>query len=181
MLYGVLRNWRVFLRELLPTARRAANLSGIVFFLVGCVGVFQFVLANEGWPQDMAEWVASLGLGPFWFLAVVMAVMLALSMFLTGVAILVLTVPIFFPVALSLGVDPVHLGILTALAIEMGGTIPPVGLTLFAVAGTTGVPVAKVIQGTIPFLITDGMVLVLVLFFPALALWLPNVLATSAF
>lgn len=181
MAYGIVKDHKTFFRDLLPTARRAANLSGIVFLLVGCVGVFQFVLANEGWPQDMANWVGSLGLDKFWFLVLVMVVMLTLSMFLTGVAILVLTVPIFYPVALSLGVDPVHLGILTALAIEMGGTIPPVGLTLFAVAGTTGVPVSKVIKGTVPFLITDGFVLVLVLIFPALALWLPDLMVQSAF
>jgi len=115
------------------------------------------------------------------FLAVLLVVMLFLSMFLTGVAILVLTVPIFFPVALTLQVDPIHLGILAAIAIEMGGVIPPVGLNLFAVSGTTGVPVTKVMKGAIPFLITDGIVLILMLFFPILCLWLPQLLVQSHF
>ena len=88
-----------------------------------------------GWPQDIADWVNSLGLSPIGFLFVLMGTLLVLSMFLTGVAILVLTVPIFFPVALSLGIDPINLGILTALAIEIGSVIPPVGLNLFQSVG----------------------------------------------
>ncbi len=170
-----------FFRELLPTTQRTINLTAIVYFLLGCVGVFQFLLANKGWPQHMAAWVTDQGFTQMEFLAVLLIVMLFLSMFLTGVAILVLTVPIFFPVALTLQVDPIHLGILAAIAIEMGGVIPPVGLNLFAVSGTTGVPVTKVMKGAIPFLITDGIVLILMLFFPILCLWLPQLLVQSHF
>lgn len=170
-----------FLRELLPTTQRTINLTAIVYFLLGCVGVFQFLLANKGWPQAIAAWVTEQGFTQMEFLAVLLIIMLFLSMWLTGVAILVLTVPIFFPVALSLGVDPIHLGILAAIAIEMGGVIPPVGLNLFAVSGTTGVPVTKVMKGAIPFLITDGIVLLLMLFFPILCLWLPNLVIQSHF
>lgn len=170
-----------FLKELLPTTQRTINLTAIVYFLLGCVGIFQFLLANKGWPQAIAAWVTDQGFTQMEFLAVLLIIMLFLSMWLTGVAILVLTVPIFFPVALSLGVDPIHLGILAAIAIEMGGVIPPVGLNLFAVSGTTGVPVTQVMRGAIPFLITDGLVLLLMLFFPILCLWLPNLLIQSHF
>tara|TARA_R110002110_G_scaffold407977_5_gene629276 strand:+ start:2088 stop:3374 length:1287 start_codon:yes stop_codon:yes gene_type:complete len=179
--YGFYKKPKQFIKELVPVTFRAINLTSIVFFLVGCVGVFQFLLANKGWPQDIAEWVINFGLTPMTFLFVLIAFLLVLSMFLNGVAILVLTVPIFFPVALSLGIDPIHLGILFAIAIEMGGVIPPVGLNLFAVSGTTGVPVTKVMQGAIPFLLTDGIVLILVLLFPILALWLPELMVQSVF
>lgn len=181
MLYGVIAKRGAFLKELLPTTQRTINLTAIVYFLLGCVGVFQFLLANKGWPQHVAAWVTDQGFTQIEFLAVLLVVMLFLSMFLTGVAILVLTVPIFFPVALTLQVDPIHLGILAAIAIEMGGVIPPVGLNLFAVSGTTGVPVTKVMKGAIPFLITDGIVLILMLFFPFLCLWLPNLMIQSHF
>tara|TARA_R110000787_G_scaffold137458_9_gene250345 strand:+ start:15030 stop:16316 length:1287 start_codon:yes stop_codon:yes gene_type:complete len=179
--YGFYKKPRVFAKELIPVTFRAINLTSIVFFLVGCVGVFQFLLANKGWPQDIAEWVINFGLTPLSFLFVLILFLLFLSMFLNGVAILVLTVPIFFPVALSLGVDPIHLGILFAISIEMGGVIPPVGLNLFAVSGTTGVPVTKVMKGAIPFLLTDGVVLILVLLFPILALWIPNIMVENIF
>jgi len=181
LLFGLLSGRGKFLKELLPTTQRTINLTAIVYFLLGCVGVFQFLLANKGWPQDIAAWTAAQGFTQMEFLAVLLIVMLFLSMWLTGVAILVLTVPIFFPVALTLGVDPIHLGILAAIAIEMGGVTPPVGLNLFAVSGTTGVPVTKVMKGAIPFLITDGIVLLLMLFFPVLCLWLPDLLIESHF
>ncbi len=179
--YGIIFKRKTFLKELMPVTRRTMNLTAIVFFLLGCVGIFQFFLANMGWPQEIASWAGSLGLSKHGFLFFLMVTLLLLSMWLTGVAILVLTVPIYFPVALSLGVDPVHLGILTALCIEIGSVIPPVGLNLFAVSGVTGLPVTQVIRGSFPFCISDTVVLFIVLFFPALALWLPSMLITSHF
>jgi C4-dicarboxylate transporter, DctM subunit len=181
LIYGLLvKRWE-FVKELLPVTQRAVNLTAVVFFLVGCVGVFQFLLANKGWPQDMAAWVGGFGLSPMSFLVLTIAVLLFLSMFLTGVAMLVLTVPIIYPISLTLGIDPIHLGILFALAVEMGGVIPPVGLNLFAVSGTTGVPLTQVMKGAIPFLITDGIVLILILIYPDIALWLPNIAVTDVF
>ena len=179
--YGVIFKGREFRANLLEVTRRTMNLTSIVFFLLGCVGIFQFFLANMGWPQEIAAWAGELGLTRDMFLLVLMGTLLLLSMWLTGVAILVLTVPIYFPVALSLGVDPVHLGILTALCIEIGGVIPPVGLNLFAVSGVTKLPVTTVIRGSFPFCISDTVVLIIVLFFPVLALWLPSILITSHF
>jgi C4-dicarboxylate transporter DctM subunit len=181
LIYGLAVRRGEFIKELMPATMRAVNLSAIVFFLLGCVGVFQFLLANKGWPQDIAEWIGTFGLGSLGFMACLIVVLLLLSMFLTGVALLVLVVPIVFPISQSLGIDPVHLGILFALCVEMGGVIPPVGLNLFAVSGTTGVPVTKVMIGSIPFLLTDGIVLILVLFFPVLALWLPDMAVQSVF
>jgi C4-dicarboxylate transporter DctM subunit len=181
LVYGLIVKRGQFLKDLLPVTQRAVNLTAVVFFLVGCVGVFQFLLANKGWPQDMAAWVGSFGLSSMSFLVLMLAVLLFLSMFLTGVAMLVLTVPIIYPISLTLGIDPIHLGILFALAVEMGGVIPPVGLNLFAVSGTTGVPLTQVMKGAIPFLITDGIVLVLILIYPDIALWLPNLAVTDVF
>ena len=83
--------------------------------------------------------------------------------------------------ALSLGIDPIHLGILTALAIEIGSVIPPVGLNLFAVSGVTGLPVTQVIRGSFPFCCSDTVVLIIVLLFLTLALWPPTLLQTSYF
>ena len=83
--------------------------------------------------------------------------------------------------ALSLGIDPIHLGILKALAIEIGSVIPPVGLNLFAVSGVTGLPVTQVIRGSFPFCCSDTVVLIIVLLFLTLALWPPTLLQTSYF
>ena len=181
MVYGIIAKRGEFFKELVPVTFRAVNLTAVVFFLVGCVGVFQFLLANKGWPQEIALWINSMALGQTQFLAILVVVLLLMSMFLTGIAILVLTVPIIFPVATAMGIDPIHLGILIALAVEMGGVIPPVGLNLFAVSGTTGVPVTRVMRGAFPFLCTDGIVMWIILFFPILALWIPNMMTKSVF
>jgi C4-dicarboxylate transporter DctM subunit len=181
MLYGMIAKRREFIKELGPTTLRTLNLTAIIFFLLGCVGVFQFYLANMGWPQMIADWVSSLGLSQTGFLFVLLGTLLALSMFLTGVAVLVLTVPIYFPVALALGVDPIHLGIITALCIEIGGVIPPVGLNLFAVSGVTKVPLTTVIKGSFPYCISDTVVLIIVTLFPVFALYMPQLMVVSKF
>jgi C4-dicarboxylate transporter, DctM subunit len=181
MIYGFVSMKKDFYPQMLAATSRAVNLTSILFFLLGGVGIFQFLLANQGWPQDIAEWVTNIGLSPLGFLAVLLVVLLGLSMFLTGVAILVLVVPIIHPVSISLGIDPIHLGVLFALCIEMGAVIPPVGLNLFAVSGTTKVPVTTVMRGSFPFLCTDGCVLILCMLFPILVLWLPSMAVTSIF
>lgn len=181
LVYGFITHKQAFFKEMMAATVRAVNLTSIIFFLLGSVGVFQFLLANKGWPQQIAEWVISFGLTPIGFLVVLLIALLFLSMFLTGIAILVLVVPIIYPVSVTLGIDPIHLGILFALCVEMGAVIPPVGLNLFAVSGTTGVPVTRVMKGSFPFLCTDSVVLTLVLLIPALALWLPNLIVKSVF
>ena len=181
LFYGLIFKRKTFAKELMPTTLRTMNLTAVVFFLLGCVGIFQFYLANMGWPQMIAEWAGELGLSKTGFLFALMGSLLFLSMFLTGVAILVFTVPIYFAVALALGVDPFLLGILTALCIEIGSVRPPVGLNLFAVSGVTGLPVTTVIKGSFPFCISDTVVLIIVLLFPALALTLPELLVESHF
>ena len=102
LFYGLIFKRKTFTKELMPTTLRTMNLTAVVFFLLGCVGIFQFYLANMGWPQMIAEWAGELGLSRIGFLFALMGSLLFLSMFLTGVAILVLTVPIYFPVALAL-------------------------------------------------------------------------------
>jgi C4-dicarboxylate transporter, DctM subunit len=181
LVYGALVRRSAFFADLMAVTQRAMNLTAVIIFLLGCVGVFQFLLANQGWAQHLTQWAGGMNLSALGFLAILLPILLFLSMFLSGIAIVVLTVPLFFPIATQLGIDPIHLAILVALAMEMGVIIPPVGLNLFAVAGTTRVPLHEVIRGSSPFLLTDGLVLLLVLAFPVLALWLPDLLVVSVF
>jgi C4-dicarboxylate transporter DctM subunit len=181
LLYGLVSGRGRFMRELLPTAARALNLTAVVLFLIGSVGVFQFLAANMYWPQRITETVVGWGLTPLGFIFAFMAVLLILGMFVDGVAMVLLTVPVVFPVAYALKIDPVHLGIVLTLNVEMGVVTPPVGLNLFAVSGTSKIPLPQVLKGTIPFFLGDLTVLLLVIFFPALATWLPNQLVTDVF
>jgi C4-dicarboxylate transporter, DctM subunit len=181
LLYGLIFGRWPFIKELLPTTARALNLTAVVLFLVGSVGVFQFLAANMYWPQRITETMVGWGLTPLAFLFLFMLAALLLGMFVDGVAIILLTVPVVFPVAWALKIDPVHLAIVLTIAVEMSVVTPPVGLNLFAVSGTAKIPVTEVTKGAIPFFMTDAMVLLLVIFFPALATWLPSVLIVSPF
>jgi C4-dicarboxylate transporter, DctM subunit len=181
MLYGLIVGRLGFIRQLLPTAMRAMHLTGVIMFLIGSVGVFQFLAANMYWPQKITDTIVGWGLTPLGFIFAYMGVLLILGMFVDGVAMILLTVPVIFPVAYAMKIDPIALGIMLTLNIEMGVVTPPVGLNLFAVSGTSRIPLQSVIKGTIPFFIGDGIVLLLVIFFPELATWLPDMLVKDVF
>jgi C4-dicarboxylate transporter, DctM subunit len=179
--YGLIVGRGKFVKQILPVAARSLRLTAVILFLVGSVGVFQFLAANMYWPQRITETVVSWGLTPLGFIFAYMVVLLVLGMFVDGVAMILLTVPVIFPVAMALKIDPVALGVMLVLNVEMGVVTPPVGLNLFAVSGTSKIPLPQVLKGTIPFFIGDLVVLLLVIFFPGLATWLPNLLITDVF
>src|SRR4026209_1632461 len=103
-----------------------------------------------------------------------MGLLLILGMFFDGVAMILLTVPVIFPVAFAMKIDPVALGIMLTLNIEMGVVTPPVGLNLFAVCGTSKIPLPQVVKGCIPFFAADLVGLLLIIFVPELATWPPD-------
>jgi C4-dicarboxylate transporter DctM subunit len=181
LLYGLIVGRGEFVKQLLPVAARSLNLTAVILFLVGSVGVFQFLAANLYWPQKITETVVSWGLSPLGFIFAFMGVLLILGCLVDGVAMVLLTVPVVFPVAMALKIDPIALGIIITLNVETGVVTPPVGLNLFAVSGTSKIPLTQVLKGTIPFFLGDLTVLVLVILFPGLATWLPNLLITDVF
>jgi len=174
--YGlVTRRWN-FLKELIPVTVQSLRLTAMVFFLVGSVGIFQAVAANEYWPQKFAQAVTHIGLSNLQFIFLYMFVLLILGCFLDGAAMILLTVPVIFPIAQSLGVNPIHLGILLVINCEVGVITPPVGLNLFAVSGISKIPINEVLMGSIPFVITILLFLVLLVFYPEIATWLPGLM-----
>ena len=181
LLYGLIARRVAFLKELIPTICRSLNLTAVILFLVGSVGVFQFLAANLYWPQTITSIVTGWGLTPLGFIFAFIAVELILGMFVDGVAMVLLTVPVVFPLAHALHIDPLHLGVMLTLAVEMSLVTPPVGLNLFAVSGVSKIPVSEVVKGAVPFFLTDALVLLAVMVFPALATWLPSQLVVSVF
>jgi C4-dicarboxylate transporter DctM subunit len=181
LVYGLITGRGAFVKEILPTATRALNLTAVILFLIGSVGVFQFLAANMYWPQKITETIVGWGLSPLAFIFAFMGVLLILGMFVDGIAMILLTVPVVFPVAFAMKIDPVALGIMITLNVETAVVTPPVGLNLFAVSGTSKISLTKVIKGSLPFFIGDISVLLLVIFFPELATWLPNLLVTDVF
>jgi C4-dicarboxylate transporter, DctM subunit len=181
LVYGLITRRMAFLGELLPVLYRSLNLTAVILFLVGCVGVFQFLAANLYWPQTITKTVASWGLSPLGFIFAFIMLEMVLGCFVDGVAMILLTIPVVYPVAHALNIDLIHLGIMMTLTVEMSLVTPPVGLNLFAVSGVSKIPVSAVVKGSVPFFCTDALVLLAVVFFPGLATWLPSVLVQSAF
>jgi C4-dicarboxylate transporter DctM subunit len=181
MLYGLVTRRGEFLRDLVPVTCRALGLTAVILFLVGSVGVFQFLAANLYWPQTITKMITSWGLTPLGFILAFIVVEMILGCFVDGVAMILLTVPVAFPVAMALNIDPVHLAIILTLTVEMSLVTPPVGLNLFAVSGTSRIPVSEVVRGAVPFFCTDALVLLLATFFPALSTWLPDLLVVNVF
>ena len=173
LLYGLASKRGEFLRELLPVAARSMNLTAVVFFLVGSVGVFQYVAANQGWPQDLAEIVIDMNLAPLPFLFCYLGLLIILGMFLDGIALILLTVPVVFPVANALDIDPIHLGIIVTMGVELSVITPPVGFNLYAVSGIAKIPIQTVLRGAMVFFISDLIVTVIIILFPDLSTWLP--------
>jgi C4-dicarboxylate transporter DctM subunit len=181
LVYGLITGRGEFVKQLLPVAARSLNLTAVILFLVGSVGVFQFLAANLYWPQKITQTIVGWGLSPLGFMFAFMGVLLILGCLVDGVAMVLLTVPVVFPVAMALKIDPIQLGIIITLNVETGVVTPPVGLNLFAVSGTSKIPLTQVLKGTIPFFVGDLTVLVLCMLFPGISTWLPNLLITDVF
>jgi len=140
----------------------SANMSAMLLYIITNAVLFSFVLANENIPQHLADWLVGMGLGPIAFLLVC--------------NIVLIMAPILFPVAIKLGIDPVHFGILIVVNMEVGMCHPPVGLNLYVASGITKMGITELTVAVWPWLLTMLGFLVLVTYWPPLSLWLPHLL-----
>lgn len=174
VLIGVVRRQlsaRQIWSALLETCRTSA---AIFVILIGAI-IFGYFLAITGAPNAIAQWTASLSLPPLAILAVILLIYLVLGCFLDSLGMIVLTVPVIFPVILNLGFDPIWFGVLVVIAVELGLITPPIGLNIFVIKGmdpTLSLP--RVYRGVLPFIAMDIVRLVVLVLFPWLVLVLPN-------
>jgi len=154
----------------------SANMSAMLLYIITNAVLFSFVLANENIPQHLADWLIGMGLGPIAFLAVVNILLLLAGNFMEPSSIVLIMAPILFPVAMKLGIDPVHFGILIIVNMEVGMCHPPVGLNLYVASGVTKMGITELTIAVWPWLLTMLGFLVLVTYWPPLSLWLPNLL-----
>ncbi|MBA4110918.1 MAG: C4-dicarboxylate ABC transporter permease [Leptothrix sp. (in: Bacteria)] len=154
----------------------SANMSAMLLYIITNAVLFSFVLANESIPQHLADWLIGMGLGPIAFLAVVNILLLLAGNFMEPSSIVLIMAPILFPVAMKLGIDPVHFGILIIVNMEVGMCHPPVGLNLYVASGVTKMGITELTIAVWPWLLTMLGFLVLVTYWPPLSLWLPNLL-----
>ncbi len=154
----------------------AAIINGMIVFVIIGAAFFTYVVGSSGLGRLLASAVASSGMPPMGFIVSVMIIYLILGCFMDGMTILLLTLPIFVPVVINLGFDMVWFGVLVVVNMQIGLITPPLGLDLYIMRNTFGIPVGELIRGVIPFLITLFIFLGLLAAFPQLTLWLPGMM-----
>ena len=156
--------------------RNAAAMSSMLLYIITNAVLFSFLLTSEQIPQAMAAWMTTQGFGVVVFLFLVNIILLVAGNFMDPSAIVLIMAPILYPVAVKLGVNPIHLGILMAVNMEVGICHPPVGLNLYVASGITKMGITELTVAVWPWLLTMIGFLVLVTYWAPLSLWLPHLL-----
>ncbi|SEF41880.1 TRAP transporter large permease [Jhaorihella thermophila] len=165
-----------FHRDTVHTLFEAGKLTIMLMFVIANALILKHVLTDEQVPQHIAEAMLSAGLGPVTFLIVVNVILLIGGQFMEPSGLLVIVAPLVFPIAIELGIDPIHLGIIMVVNMEIGMITPPVGLNLFVTSGVAGMPMMRVVTAALPFLAVLFVFLILVTYVPWLSTFLPNTL-----
>nr|WP_325249051.1 TRAP transporter large permease [Amylibacter sp.] len=151
-----------------------AGLTGMIFFILIGAALFNFFLENTGLPQLLIEQIRSSGLSPLAVMVLILIFYIVLGCFMDSMSMILLTVPLFVPLALELDFNLIWFGIVVVTVAEIGLITPPIGMNLFVVqAAAEDVPQSTVIKGIFPFIMADILRLAVLVLFPALALWLP--------
>ena len=159
------------MQVLIETVQTAATLFTV---LIGA-WIFSNFVNLAGLPEALSDFVLSRGVSPTLVILMILLVYLALGCVFESLSMLLLTVPIFFPVVTALGFDPVWFGILLMVLLETALITPPIGINLYVVQSIRkGGPIMDVIKGALPFVVTMFIMLTILLAFPGLALWLPS-------
>lgn len=172
----------VFVYRDLPLSRvpkvllDSASMSAMLLYIITNAVLFSFVMTNEGIPQAMADWLLGMGLGPITFLLAVNILLLLAGNVMEPSSIILIMAPILFPVAVKLGINPIHFGILITVNMEVGMCHPPVGLNLYVASGITKMGITELTVAVWPWLLTMLAFLMLITYVPALSLWLPTVM-----
>jgi tripartite ATP-independent transporter DctM subunit len=163
--------------NLATALKEAAQISVMVLFLVAGANVFSYFLALSTIPMKVAAWTAGLEVSRYLIHAFMMVIYLFLGCFLDAISMMVLTMPVIYPVVLALGFDPIWFGVIAVLMMEAGLITPPMGLNVFTVAGVVkDVSVEEIFRGVLPFLLAIIAIVIFITIFPELALMLPSMM-----
>ncbi|UMR31083.1 TRAP transporter large permease subunit [Massilia sp. MB5] len=154
----------------------SASMSAMLLYIITNAVLFSFLMTSENIPQAMAEWITGKGLGVVSFLLVVNVLLLLAGNVMEPSSIVLIMAPILFPVAMKLGIDPVHFGILIVVNMEVGMCHPPVGLNLYVASGITKMGISELTVAVMPWLLTMLGFLLLVTYVPQISIWLPNLI-----
>ncbi len=152
----------------------SATISGSVLVIIATATVFGQILTLQNIPQNLAAWIAGLSDNKYVILFVIIAALIFIGMWMDTIAQIILLTPVLLPVVKNLGVDPVHFGIVFVLCCEIGFLTPPLGVNLFVAMRLTGVSIESLSRSALPYVAVLIVSVAIVVLFPQLALWLPN-------
>ncbi|WP_374493596.1 TRAP transporter large permease [Zoogloea sp.] len=164
------------LKDVPKVLLNSANMSAMLLYIITNAVLFSFIMTNENIPQALAEWMLGNGLGMIAFLLAVNVLLLLAGNFMEPSSIVLIFAPILFPVAMKLGIDPVHFGIIMVVNMEVGMCHPPVGLNLYVASGITKMGITELTVAVWPWLLSMLVFLGLVTYWPGLSLWFPRML-----
>ncbi|MBP7769967.1 MAG: TRAP transporter large permease subunit [Aliarcobacter sp.] len=154
----------------------SAQTSSMIFFIIANAMLFAHFLTDEQIPQQITEMILAAELGPLTFLLIVNILLLLMGQFMEPSSVVMITVPLLLPIGIALGIDPIHLGVIMVVNMEIGMITPPVGLNLFVASGITGLSLKEVIVASLPMTAVLLIGLILVTYIPAISLWLPHLM-----
>jgi C4-dicarboxylate transporter, DctM subunit len=154
----------------------SANMSAMLLYIITNAVLFSFLMTHENIPQEMADWMMGTGVGVIGFLIVANILLLLAGNFMEPSSIVLILAPILFPIAIKLGIDPVHFGIIMVVNMEVGMCHPPVGLNLYVASGITKMGITELTIAVWPWLLTMLVFLIVVTYWPTMSLWLPRTL-----
>ncbi|SMC55796.1 TRAP transporter large permease [Primorskyibacter flagellatus] len=163
-----------FHRDTRDTLFEAGKLTVTLMFIIANALILKHVLTDEQIPQQIAGAMLSAGFGAVMFLVIVNVILLIGGQFMEPSGLIVIVAPLVFPIAIQLGIDPIHLGIIMVVNMEIGMITPPVGLNLFVTSGVAGMPMMRVVRASLPFLAVLFVFLIMVTYIPILSTWLPT-------
>ncbi len=162
--------------DTIATLRDAGKLIITLMFVIANALLLKHVITDEQIPQRITEMMLGYGFGPVMFLVIVNVILLIGGQFMEPSGLLVIVAPLVFPIAIELGIDPIHLGIIMVVNMEIGMITPPVGLNLFVTAGVANMSMMGVVRAALPFLAVMFVFLILVTYVPFISTALPNAL-----
>ncbi|MBD3829704.1 MAG: TRAP transporter large permease subunit [Arcobacter sp.] len=154
----------------------SAQTSSMIFFIIANAMLFAHFLTDEQIPQHITEMIIEANMGPLMFLLIVNILLLLMGQFMEPSSVVMITVPLLLPIGMALGIDPIHLGVIMVVNMEIGMITPPVGLNLFVASGITGLSLKQVIVASLPMTTILMIGLLLVTYIPEISLWLPRLM-----
>ena len=161
-------------RDTRDTLFDAGKLTITLMFIIANALILKHVLTEEQIPQHVAGLMLDAGFGKIMFLIIVNVILLIGGQFMEPSGLIVIVAPLVFPIAIELGVDPIHLGIIMVVNMEIGMITPPVGLNLFVTSGVAGMPLMNVVRAALPFLAVLFVFLILITYVPIISTYLPT-------